>query len=137
MMTLSRWGLAQLPVGENTVDQTEYDPLKEITTQSTGVSGGRTESVAVRVPGGAASTISRTYADSSAGEILTAETVGTSNALTGSFLLHNSERGNTGQTDLGRAWNRRMGGQRLLNLPRLRHGETNVQALSRFTGDRH
>jgi len=64
-------------------------PLKEITTQSTGVSGGRTESVAVRVPGGSSIyNLSRTYADSSAGEILTAETVGTSNALTGSFTYY-------------------------------------------------
>ncbi len=64
-------------------------PLKEIVTQSAGISGGRTESVAVRVPGGSSVyNLTRTYSDSAAGEVLTAESIGTSNALTGTFSYY-------------------------------------------------
>lgn len=90
VMTLSRSGTWPAYQWTKTPWTKLYaSPLKEIVTQSAGITGGRTETVAVKVPGGSSVyNLTRTYSDSGAGEILTAETVGTSNVLTGTFAYY-------------------------------------------------
>lgn len=87
VLTLSRSGTWPAYTWTKT-DWTLYGqtPLKEIVTVGASATGGRTESIVARVPSGAtALSLSRTYSDTNAGQLMTAETVGTSNSLSGSF----------------------------------------------------
>lgn len=71
--------------------ETGQTAAKEVITQSTGTSPGRTESIQVKAPGAGgaiALNVTRTYEDLASGEMLVAETVGTGSALSRTFQYY-------------------------------------------------